>query len=375
MQKRRRFIGESRAVEEPVVTIEARARARQGAAGWTKLKPEVHTPAMDRMRSLRYFVETARAGSLSGAARALAVSVPAVTKGLNQLERELGVRLFDRTPRGLTLTGAGTGYLEACLPALEQLADAEAQLRAARQEVAGKVTVGVHNVIARGLLAPALPRFHALYPRIELDLRDFASLRSEAARGLDVYLVMGWGEQQDLVERKVGASALWVVATPEYLAGRGTPGHPEDLRAHACLLLRNTSGKVMDLWSFRRGNEAVQVAVNGWLTASNAHRDSYIDALLAGMGVARTTDWTVGDDVRRGRLVRVLADWESTEAPGLSVLHAPGATRLPRVRAVVDFAVALLGQVNDQRGLAVKASPTPGWLRTPYPRASAWLKR
>ena len=71
---------------------------------------------MDRLRSLQYFVETARAGSLSGAARALAVSVPAVTKGLNALEREMGVRLFDRTPRGLTLTGAGASYLDACLP-------------------------------------------------------------------------------------------------------------------------------------------------------------------------------------------------------------------------------------------------------------------
>ena len=97
---------------------------------------------MDRLRSLQYFVETARTGSLSGAARALEVSVPAVTKGLNLLEREMDVRLFDRSPRGLTLTGAGSDYLNACLPALQQLADAEERLRAARQEVAGTVVGG-----------------------------------------------------------------------------------------------------------------------------------------------------------------------------------------------------------------------------------------
>jgi LysR family transcriptional regulator for bpeEF and oprC len=330
---------------------------------------------MDRLRSLQYFVETARAGSLSGAARELLVSVPAVTKGLNQLEHELGVRLFDRTPRGLTLTGAGNEYLEACLPALAQLADAEAQLRAARQEVAGRVTVGVHNIVARGLLAPALPRFRALYPRIELDLHDIGSLKSAVGQGLDVYLVMGWGEQQDLVERKVGASAFWVMAAPEYLARHGLPQHPDDLRQHQCLLLRSTSGKVMDLWSFRRGEDTVQVPVSGWLTASNPHRDTYFDALLAGLGVAQSIDWTLGDAARSGRLVRVLADWESTEAPALTVLHAPGATRLPRVRAVVDFAIALLGQVNDRRGQEISASPTPAWLRTPYPRASASFKR
>jgi hypothetical protein len=91
--------------------------------------------------------------------------------------------------------------------------------------------------------------------------------------------------------------------------------------------------------------------------------------------MSRAIDWTMGDAVRSGRLVCVLAAWESTEAPALGVLHAPGATRLPRVRAVVDFAAALLGQVNEHRSLAIKASPTPAWLRTHYPRASAWLKR
>ncbi len=330
---------------------------------------------MDRLRSLQYFVEAARAGSLSGAARVMAVSVPAVTKGLNALEREMGVRLFDRTPRGLSLTGAGSAYLEACLPALRQLAEADEQLRAARQEVAGIVVVGVHNIVARELLAPALPRFHALYPRIELDLRDVGNLASEGAKGMDVYLVMGWGEQPDLVQRKLAASAAWVVASPEHLARHGTPRHPTDLPQHPCLLLRNTSGKVMDLWTFRQGDEQVQVAMRGWLTVANVHRETYLDALLAGQGLARTADWVLDRHLRSGRLVRVLPDWESVEAPPLSVMHAPGATRLPRVRAVVDFAAGLMAQVNEQRGLAVNPSPTPPWHRGPFQRASAMLRR
>jgi DNA-binding transcriptional LysR family regulator len=330
---------------------------------------------MDRLRSLQYFVETARAGSLSGAARALSVSVPAVTKGVNLLERELGVRLFDRTPRGLMLTAAGSGYLEACLPALQQLAAADEQLRAARLEAAGLVTVGVHNIIARGLLAPALPRFHALHPRIELDLRDFGGLASERAQGLDVYLIMGWGERPELVERRAAGSAFWVTASPDYLARHGTPQRPEELAQHQCLLLRNTSDKVMDLWPFQRGSEQVQVSVRGWLTASNPHRDTYIDALLAGLGIARTTDWTMSEWVRQGRLVRLLSDWESTEAPPLAVLYRPGATRLPRVRAVVDFMLALLSDVDRQRGLAVEPSPSPPWQKGPYQRASTWQQQ
>jgi DNA-binding transcriptional LysR family regulator len=330
---------------------------------------------MDRMRNLQYFVATAQAGSLSGAARTLAVSVPAVTKGLNGLERELGVRLFDRTPRGLTLTGAGAGYLEACLPALQQLADAEAQLRAARQDLAGTVVVGVHNIIARGLLSPALPRFHALHPRIDLDIRDVGKVSADRIAGIDAFLVLGWGEAQDLVQRSVAATGFWVVATPEYLARHGVPRHPHDLQQHVCGLMRNISGKVMDVWPFRRGDEQVQVTVRGWLTFSNPHRDSYIDALLAGQFMARTADWTLAHHLRTGRLVRVLADWESTEAPPLSVLHPPGATRLPRVRAFVDFAISLLAQVNALRGGEITASPAPSWLRGPHTRASSWTQR
>jgi hypothetical protein len=88
-----------------------------------------------------------------------------------------------------------------------------------------------------------------------------------------------------------------------------------------------------------------------------------------------TADWDLVDHVRRGELVRMLADWDSTEAPPLYVAYAPGATRLPRVRAVVDFATALMAQVNEQRGAEVIPSPSPAWRRGARAKASAWLRR
>lgn len=84
----------------------------------------------------------------------------------------------------------------------------------------------MHNIVARELLVPVLPRFCALYPRIELDLRDFDTFSGERAKGVDLYLSMGWGEPPDLVHKRVAASAFWVVATPDYLARHGTPGIP-----------------------------------------------------------------------------------------------------------------------------------------------------
>lgn len=216
---------------------------------------------MDRLRTLQYFVEAARARSFSGASRELAVSVPAVAKGVNALERDLGTVLFERTSRGLTLTASGAAYLESCLPALALLQEADTRARAARHEAAGTVVVGVHNVVARHALATALPRFHAQHPRIALDLRDFDN--DERAEGIDVFLTMGWGTPPNLVQRKVASAHFWVLASPQYLARHGVPRHPNDLARHNCLLLRNTLGKVMDLWEFTRGDERAAVIAKG----------------------------------------------------------------------------------------------------------------
>lgn len=331
---------------------------------------------MDRLRTLQYFVEAARARSFSGASRELAVSVPAVAKGVNALERDLGTVLFERTSRGLTLTASGAAYLESCLPALALLQEADTRARAARHEAAGTVVVGVHNVVARHALATALPRFHAQHPRIALDLRDFDN--DERAEGIDVFLTMGWGTPPNLVQRKVASAHFWVLASPQYLARHGVPRHPNDLARHNCLLLRNTLGKVMDLWEFTRGDERAAVIAKGWLVVSNTHRDSYVDALLAGEGVARATDWTSSDHVNAGRLVRLVPDWNSTEAPPISVLYRSSVARIPRiprVRAFIDFATELLGSIDRRRERPMQATDMPEWMHRGYARASALLMR
>src|SRR5204863_3187594 len=171
---------------------------------------------MDKLRALQYLAAAAAEGSFSAAARSLEVSVPAVMKSINALERELGTRLFDRTPRGLSLTAAGAGYLEACLPALRQIADADEQARNAASRVRGTVVAGVQHVIANGLLTPALPMFHARYPEIELDLRAVPSVTPEHTAGLDVLVVMGWAQLNDMVRRQIGTGRFIVVASPSY---------------------------------------------------------------------------------------------------------------------------------------------------------------
>ena len=147
---------------------------------------------MDKLRSLQYFVTAADTSSFSAAARRLGVSVAAVAKMVTALERELGTLLFQRTARGLVLTAAGGSYLESCVPALEQLRAADEKVGSSASRPRGTVVVGVQPVIAQECLTAALPRFAAMHPEIQLDVRYFMRATDEQLRGVDVFLAMGW---------------------------------------------------------------------------------------------------------------------------------------------------------------------------------------
>ena len=330
---------------------------------------------MDKLRALQYFLTAAEEKSLSGAARRFQVSTTAVAKMITALEKSVGVRLFDRTAQGLALTASGETYLESCGPALTQLELADESLRSSAERIAGTIVVGVQHVIAREFLTPALPRFHALHPHIEIDVRDFNRVTAEQIRGVDVFLVLGWPEAGDLVHRQIAAARFIVVATPTYWATYGMPRHPRELEQHVCLPIRGVDGTVMDLWTFARGEERISVNVSGWLLTSNAHRDISIDLALAGQGVARILDWTNREDLASGAFVQALADWESPEAPPVNLLYRPSVRRIPRVRMFMNFVVEVFRELEATRARPVAPSARPLWLKRPYGRASASVRR
>ena len=330
---------------------------------------------MDKLRALEYFVAAAHEKSFSGAARQLGVSVPAVAKLVAVLEKTLGVLLFERSSHGLVLTAAGGSYLDACLPALEQLTEADEQTRASVARAPGTVVVGVQHVIASGYLTRALPRFHLRYPEITLDIREFQRVTEEETSGIDVFLVMGWPNLPNLVQRRIAAGRFIVLASPDYWARHGMPQRPKDLERHNCLAIRSLDGTLMDLWEFRRGQEAEAVTVRGWLLTSNAHRDMVISHALAGEGVVRAMDWTNLDDLASGALVRALGDWESHGAPPVNLLYRASVRRIPRVRLFIEFVTELFLELETIRGQPVVDGGRPPWMGRNYGRASAMLTR
>lgn len=329
---------------------------------------------MDKLRALEYCIAAAQEKSFSGAARRLEVSATAVAKLVATLERSLGAQLFERSPGGLTLTATGAGYLEACAPALAQLGDADEQARARGARAPGAIVVGVQHVIASGCLTRALPRFHALYPEVTLDIRDFSRITEEETSGIDVFLVMGWPQLPNLVQRQIAAGRFIVVASPDYWARHGMPQRPEDLERHVCLPIRALDGTLMDLWTFTRGDEQASVSVRSWLLSANSHRDMTVQLGLADVGVMRILDWTNLDELAAGTLVQALGDWESPEAPPVNLLFRPSVRRNARVRLFIDFVTELFRDVGAVRG-QVAASERPNWLGKHYGKASAMLTR
>lgn len=324
---------------------------------------------MDKLRALQYFVAAAEAGSFAGAARRLEVSVPAVQKLVTSLERNLGVRLFGRTAQGLTLTASGASYLESCRPLLDELAAADEGVSRSAQRPSGTLAIGAHPQLAHHFLLPDLPRFHARYPDIQIDFRVVHRLSDADAGTVDVFLLHGWPEANDLVHRRLGYTKSLIVAAPEYWQAHGIPRQPADLARHRCMLMRNPAGILIDLWEFERGGEKASVAVSGWLSSND--REVVLDAVLAAEGVGRFNQITTRAHLQSGRLVPALLDWEVKGGPPVNLLYRPNQRRTPRVRLFIDFVSALLREVEMESG---GGAERPHWHRRGYGRASSALR-
>lgn len=325
---------------------------------------------MDKLRALEYFVAAAQESSLSAAARRLDVSIAAVSKLVAALERSLGVALFDRNRHGITLTADGARYLESCGPLLDMLADADERVGGGVGRARGRLVVGAPEFVLHSCLADALPRFHARWPEIQLDLRIVNRVTDTQAEAVDVFVFFGWHDTPDFVHKRIGQTGFHILAAPAYWSARGIPRHPSELEHHECLCFRNPEGTLLDLWVFERPGESVEVPVRGWL--SSGHRNVLLDAALAGEGVLRATGITSWHQVLAGRLVPVLEEWGQRHAPPASVLFRPSQRRTARVRAFVDFATELFRELEAQREPTPDGGPRerPQWQGQRVQRAS-----
>jgi DNA-binding transcriptional LysR family regulator len=289
---------------------------------------------VNKFMALTVFAKVAEHGGFTGAARRLGLSVSAVTKTVARLEDELGVQLFNRTTRKLHTTEFGQEFYERCIRILAELEDAEAALRSGSSVPRGRVRAVVPFSFGRVTLVPELPAFLQSHPEITVEL-DFSDRPVDlVAEGYDVAVRTGAVTDSQLITRLLTRGAQVTFAAPAYLGAHGTPGTPEELRSHNCIV-----GRFGPEWTFKGEDGRSQaVRVRGNLVVNNG--DALREAAVAGVGIAQGTWWLARKDLEAGAVVPVLPEY-ALEGMPVSVLY-PGQRHLPaKVRAFIDFLVAI----------------------------------
>jgi DNA-binding transcriptional LysR family regulator len=295
--------------------------------------------------SLEVFAKVASTGSLSAAARALGLSQTMVTKHVAAIEARLGVKLFHRTTRKLSITEAGRNYLEASERILAEIEAVEANVAADRVEPRGLLRLNTPVAFGTRQIAPLLGEFSARCPRVAVELGLNDRLIDLAEEGWDLAIRIGNLSSSSLIARRIAPCRVVVCAAPSYLKARGTPRTVSSLVEHNCLGY-TLSQTAVDRWSFGARAE-VSVRISGNLRANNG--EALLAAAIAGQGVIYQPTFIVADDLRTGKLVALALDHPTVEL-GIYAIYLPDRQPPAKVRAFMDF-------------IAGQFAPDPPWDR------------
>ncbi|WP_286897860.1 LysR family transcriptional regulator [Achromobacter sp. UBA2119] len=300
---------------------------------------------MGHSSELLLVVELARAGGMSAAARELDVTPAAVSKRLAQIEARLGVRLFNRSTRRLSLTAEGEVYLENARRILGEIDDLDAIIASRQAAPRGLLKVNAPLGFGRSYIAPAIAEFAQQYPEVSLQLQLTDRPADFVREAFDVAVRFGDLPDTSLIARKIAPNRRLVCASPGYLKKHGTPATPHDLARHQCIVLRQNDA-AYGLWRFTKGRRSETVKVRGNLSSNDG--EVTLTWGLAGLGILQRAEWDLARYLRSGRLVQVLEDYALPQADIYAVF--PERHHLSaKVRVFVDFLVAYFGEGSEGR--------------------------
>ena len=300
---------------------------------------------MGHSGELLLVVELARAGGMSAAARELDVTPAAVSKRLAQIEARLGVRLFNRSTRRLSLTAEGEVYLESARRILGEIDDLDELIASRQASPRGLLKVNAPLGFGRSYIAPAIAEFAQKYPEVSLQLQLTDSPADFVRDAFDVAVRFGDLPDTSLIARKIAPNRRLVCASPGYLKKHGVPATPHDLVRHQCIVLRQNEA-AYGLWRFAKGRRSETVKVRGNLSSNDG--EVTLTWGLAGLGILQRAEWDLARYLRSGRLVQVLEDYALPQADIYAVF--PERHHLSaKVRVFVDFLVAYFGEGSEGR--------------------------
>lgn len=302
---------------------------------------------MDKFDAMGAFVKVVASGSYAEAARRLGLTRSAVSKGVMDLEHDLGVRLLDRTTRRVTPTESGLAYYERCLAILAQVEETEEQVSRLHDEPKGVLKINAPLSFGTLYLGKLVAEFMALYHDLKVELSLTDRYIDPLEEGVDVTVRIGVLKDSSLIARRLSSTRMMVVASPDYLKTYGTPKTPADLATHRCLTYGHTTS--MQRWSLVDGGKMSTKGV--WSCMASTNGDVLRDAAVAGIGITLLPEFIVGPDVAAGRLRSIMPRCVPADLE-IHALYAPNRYLAAKTRVFIDFLVQKFGKKADWNGLA-----------------------
>jgi DNA-binding transcriptional LysR family regulator len=288
-----------------------------------------------RLAELDAVLMVARLGKFRAAALELGVSTTALSNAIGKLERTLGVRIFNRTTRSVSLTEAGQRFVAQIAPAVQDIREAMEVARSQQATPSGMLRINAFPTAAREIFSWLVLPFLRMHPRVHIDIVTEGRLVDIVAGGFDFGVRSSDLVPADMIALPLGlARRNVVVGTPSYLNAHGTPMTPKDLAGHCCLRVRLPDGAIYR-WPFEKDGQSVHIEVEGAITLDEA--SLVRAAALASVGLTLAMESDVRDDIEAGRLMRVLEDWTPT-LPPLSLYYPSRRNPTAAFKAFVDFA-------------------------------------
>lgn len=314
---------------------------------------------LERLTGLIAFARAASFGSYTAAAKSLAISPSAVSKSIQRLEHRLGIALFTRTTRSLTLTSEGHELHERTLRLLRDVEEIEQAAVTARADPSGPLRIAAPLPIGAHVIAPALPAFRRLYPKVVVDLRISDRIEDLTEERIDVAVRIGDLADSRLLSRRLVPHRLCCFASPTYLAEHGTPTHPDDLKGHDTVSFRYQSTGRALRWPFLIDNREVEVEPPSGIMVDVS--DALVAILAAGGGIGISATFLAKPYVARGELVSVLSGY-AVERHNITALWPESRRSNPAVRAFL----AMLPGIFRDRMMTAKEPPPWSSLADPF---------
>lgn len=299
-------------------------------------------PSLDLLTA---FVAAARHAGFAAAARELGQTPSAIAKSVARLEAELGIRLFHRTTRQVSLTPDGAAVLDRCAHIVDEVDALQSAAAGAKAGVRGTLRVDAPVAYGHAVVLPAVTELLRQHPALRIDVRFSDECVDLIRDGLDAAIRIGPLVDSRLVARRIDEQSLVTCASPGYLARHGTPASPDDLARHRCLLYRLPSSGRDRQWDYRQGRRVTSVTPAGDVRLGDGAALTRL--AIAGLGLIQVPDYYAQPALASGSLVEVLANWRPPPTP-IALVYPSNRQIPPRVRAFAE-ALSRVVPVNDKR--------------------------